>query len=75
MRKVLPNDCIAAFGQGCSANINSFPLRTTHGDAAAAGAKLGAAALLAIEKSQVVGGNTIRLQDNPYTPSDPTVAE
>ena len=76
MRKELPAECIAAFGQGCSANINSFPLRTTHEDATAAGAKLGAAALLAIEKSQVVGGDTIRFQSIPtLLPTRPLPSE
>ena len=65
MRQSLPTDCIAAFGQGCSANINSFPLRTTHEDAEAAGIKLGEAALVALDKSQVITGESIRFKTIP----------
>ena len=65
LRQSVPTDCIAAFGQGCSANINSFPLRTTHGDAEAAGFKLGEAALVALDQSQVITGNAIRFKTVP----------
>ena len=65
LRKSLPTDCIAAFGQGCSANINSFPLRTTHEDADAAGIKLGEAALVALDKSNVITGDSIRFHTIP----------
>ena len=65
LRKSLPTDCIAAFGQGCSANINSFPLRTTHQDAEAAGIKLGEAALLAMGNSKTITGNSIRIKTVP----------
>ena len=65
LRKTLPSECIAAFGQGCSANINSFPLRTTHQDAKAAGLKLGEASLLAMGNSQSITGNSIRFNTIP----------
>ena len=65
LRKSLHSDCIPAFGQGCSANINSFPLRTTHQDADAAGIKLGDAALIAMGNSKNITGNSIRIKTVP----------
>jgi len=65
IRKEVPHECIVAFGQGCSANINSFPLRTTHEDAQAAGMKLGAAALVAVGKSNSISGSTIHAKTIP----------
>ncbi len=76
IRRSLPADCIAAFGQGCSANINSFPLRTTHEDAEAAGAKLGDAAIVALGKSQPITGNKLRYKTVPtLLPTAPLPSE
>ncbi|HIC35159.1 MAG TPA: hypothetical protein EYO78_10150 [Gammaproteobacteria bacterium] len=62
IRKHLGDDVIALFGQGCSGNINSFPLRSTHADADAAGHKLGEAVLQAMEQSNVLKSTKLKLK-------------
>ncbi len=76
IRKSLGGDCIAAFGQGCSGNINSFPLRSTHSDAQAAGNKLGEAVLVAMGKAQPVSTDTLRFLTIPsLLPTQPLPSE
>ena len=76
IRKSLGGDCIAAFGQGCSGNINSFPLRSTHQDAMAAGDKLGEAVLVAMGKAKPVRAHTLRFLTIPcLLPTQPLPSE
>ena len=76
IRKSLGGDCIAAFGQGSSGNINSFPLRSTHKDAQAAGNKLGEAVLVAMGKAKPVRTDTLRFLTIPsLLPTQPLPSE
>ena len=59
MRAEVGEGCVVMFGQGCGANINAYPLRTTHENADAAGAKLGEAALEAIGKAKPIAAETL----------------
>ena len=61
IREALGSPVIALFGQGCCGNINSFPLRSTHADADAAGIKLGNAVLKAIRDSNPIEAMTLEL--------------
>jgi len=70
-------DVVAMFAQGCGANINGYPLRTTHANADAAGRKLGEAVLKAgreagpiTAEKLVVRSASIELPSQPY----PTMA-
>jgi hypothetical protein len=65
VKKQIGGEGIVAFGQGCSANINSFPLRSTHNDALAAGAKLGEASLVALGTSIPITGSAINIKTIP----------
>ena len=62
IREHLGDDVIVLFGQGCSGDINSFPLRSTHADADAAGRKLGEAVLQAMEQSDVLKSTKLKLK-------------
>ncbi|HUS39267.1 MAG: hypothetical protein WBF93_18955 [Pirellulales bacterium] len=64
IRQDLGDDVIALFGQGCSANINSFPLRSTHDDADSVGQKLGDAALKAVRESELVKATTLKIRNS-----------
>ncbi len=58
----LGEDCIAMFAQGCGANINAYPLRTTHENADAAGRKLGDAVLQAVRESVPLDAETLTVR-------------
>ena len=58
----LGGDCIAMFAQGCGANINAYPLRTTHENADAAGHKLGDAVLQAVRESVALDAETLTVR-------------
>jgi hypothetical protein len=62
IREELGEGVVALFGQGCNANVNSFPLRSTQADADAAGRKLGDAVLKAMRESDPITATTIRLR-------------
>jgi len=62
IREKLGEDVVALFGQGCSGNINSFPLRSKHEDADAAGRKLGDAVLRAVGESDLIKATTLKLR-------------
>ena len=64
IREELGKDVIALFGQGCSANINSFPLRSKHEDADAAGRKLSDAVLKAVRESDLIQATTLNLRNS-----------
>jgi len=59
MRAELGDECVVMFGQGCGANVNAYPLRTTHENADAAGAKLGEAALEAMRSAEPIVADTL----------------
>ena len=59
VREELGDDCVAMFAQGCGANINAHPLRTTHANADAAGRKLGDAVLEAIGQAEPISAETL----------------
>ncbi|MHC4984889.1 MAG: hypothetical protein ACYTFO_01910 [Planctomycetota bacterium] len=62
VREELGDDCIAMFSQGCGANINAHPLRTTHENADAAGRKLGDAVLEAIKTAEPISAETLTIR-------------
>lgn len=62
IRKHLGEEVIALFGQGCSGNINSFPLRSTHADADLAGGQLGDAVLQAMQQSEALKSKKLKLK-------------
>jgi len=57
----LGDDCVAMFAQGCGANINAYPLRSTHENAEAAGRKLGEAVLQAVRDAEPIQAETLRV--------------
>ena len=63
IREKLGKTVVALYGQGCNGNINSFPLRSSHADADAAGKKLGDAVLEAIRQSDQIIAKTIELRN------------
>ena len=62
IRESLNDDVVVLFGQGCVGNINSYPLRSTHADADAAGQRLGDAVVKAIRDSQPITATTLKLR-------------
>ena len=58
-REELGDDCVAMFAQGCGANINAHPLRTTHENADAAGRKLGQAVLEAVRTAEPISADKL----------------
>jgi len=62
VNEVFGGDCIAIFAQGCGANINAHPLRTTHENANAAGRKLGDAVLQAVRESVPIGADKLTVR-------------
>jgi len=66
VREKLGNDVVVLFAQGCNGNINSFPLRSTHADADAAGHKLGDAALSAMGKCDLIKATTLKLRTKRF---------
>ncbi len=55
----LGDGAVVMFAQGCGANINAYPLRTTHENSDAAGRELGEAALQALASATPLAGNTL----------------
>ena len=62
VREELGEDVIAMFGQGCGANINGFPLRTTHENAELAGRRLGNAVLEAMAEGEPLEADTLEIR-------------
>jgi len=62
VREELGDDCIAMFAQGCGANINAHPLRTTHDNADAAGRQLGEAVLEALKTAEPVSAEALTIR-------------
>ena len=59
VREELGDGCVAMFAQGCGANINAHPLRSTHDNADAAGRKLGEAVLEALKTAEPISAETL----------------
>jgi len=77
VKEELGADVVAMFAQGCGANINGYPLRTTHENAAAAGRKLGDAVLRAFREAEpisadelIVRSTSVELPCQPYPSVD-----
>ena len=62
VREELGEGVIAMFGQGCGANINGFPLRTTHENAEQAGRRLGNAVLEAMAEGAPIEADTLEIR-------------
>ena len=62
IREALGPDVIPLFAQGCQGNINAHPLRSSHENADAAGAKLGDAVLKAMETAEPITADTFRIR-------------
>ncbi|HDZ22850.1 hypothetical protein LCGC14_0018680 [marine sediment metagenome] len=62
VNEVFGGDCIAMFAQGCGANINAHPLRTTHENADAAGRKLGDAVLQAVAGAEPISADKLTIR-------------
>lgn len=60
-------DVTALFAQGCSGNINGYPLRSTHEKADQAGRKLGDAVLEAIRTSREIKADTLSVRSQRVT--------
>ena len=68
---------VPMFAQGCGGNINGYPLRSTHENAAAAGGKLGDAVLRALREAEPIGADelivrstSVELPCQPYPSVD-----
>jgi len=77
VKEELGEGVVAMFAQGCGANINGYPLRTTHENADAAGRKLGDAVLRAAREAEpisadelIVCSTSIELPCQPYPSMD-----
>jgi hypothetical protein len=71
----LGGDCIAMFAQGCGANINAYPLRTTHENADAAGRKLGDAVLEAVASAEPISTEKLTVRSVSLSlPSQPALS-
>jgi neutral ceramidase len=62
LRERLGPDVLAMFAQGCGANINAYPLRSSHENADVAGAKLGDAVIAALADSVPISAETLRVR-------------
>jgi len=75
VNEAIGGDCIAMFAQGCGANINAHPLRSTHENADAAGQKLGDAVLEAIETAEPIKADALTVRSARVDlPSQPTLS-
>jgi neutral ceramidase len=75
VNEAIGGDCIAMFAQGCGANINAHPLRSSHDNADAAGRKLGDAALEAIASAVPITADTLTVRSARVDlPSQPTLS-
>ena len=75
VREELGDGCVAMFAQGCGANVNAHPLRTTHENADAAGRKLGEAVLKAIQEAEPISAETLTIRSTRVDlPSQPTLS-
>jgi len=75
VREELGDACVAMFAQGCGANINAYPLRTTHENADAAGRKLGEAVLAAVRDAEPIAAETLAVRSKSLSlPSQPTLS-
>ena len=65
----------AMFAQGCGANINAHPLRSTHDNADAAGRKLGDAVLEAMQTAEPISAEKLTVRSARVDlPSQPTLS-
>ena len=67
IREALGPDVIPMFAQGCQGNINGHPLRSTHENADAAGVKLGEAVLQAMDTTEPITADTLRIRTGRTT--------
>jgi neutral ceramidase len=62
VKEMLGPDVVAMFAQGCGANINAYPLRSSHENADLAGEKLGDAVVAALAGSSPIAATTFRVR-------------
>ena len=76
VREELGEGVIALFGQGCSGNINGYPLRSTHENADRQGRKLGDAVLKAMKDSSPIQSQVLSVKSaQSVLPSHPLPSE
>jgi len=63
VREELGDEVVVMFGQGCGGNINGFPLRSSYENAVSQGRKLGESCLKAVESSQPIKAETLRITE------------